>query len=835
MATKTGYVDFTAHQYGGDIQVFRVHWQEDVSLTPNASSSVSITNLQLASSSYIGDTYYGDLKLEINGTEVITLGQTDGNWVYLSSFYNESNPNNNIYNVTRGGNKITSQPVTIAHNADGTKSVSITLKKNGIDYAGFYRTGAHFSFTTSSVSKTIQLTTIPVGSLSVDAGANSTVTVNRTSSTHSTTGTISSGAALYNGDILKISFTPAQNYAITTRTVNGNTFTSGDSLTISTSVKNATVVARASALSSSVAATNADIGSTSTPALITVTKYNTGYVHSLQYSFGSSSPVTGYITSTGGTSTTESKFSGTSISWTIPTTFYAKIPNAKSGTCTITCRTYSSTTSTTVLGTPTTATIIATAAAADAAPTVSGTVTDQNSATIKLTGNANKLVRYRSNAKCDITATARQNATISSKSINDTVVTGNTITYTGVNATSFKFSATDSRGYTTTVTVTPEMVNYVPVTINPAITRPSPTGSDLNLKFSGNYFNSSFGAKSNTLTVQYRYKLASASAYPSTWTTVSSSNYTVSTGSYSTATAGITLSNFPYNNDYDFQVRAYDGNVVDGSTVTLTTDTKTVSVASGLPSFEWGKDDFNFNTSTVRIGPGKKVRLFEDGEGGNIRIYPPDSVSGTVEYWECDAINGTLRFYARAKPAGASAFANYFALYLNPDGTVQIPHGLPIGSGGTGGTNRADAMYGLAFLGNNPIASTANDTQAAWKALGTGYAFFSATGRLTDQPNQYGLVLNIVNDNDVAQLWFTQPNGAVYRRGANANGWSGSWRLIFDSANTVPVSSGGTGSTNGATGLKNLFAAGSTVLSSYQYGTTLPAAGTAGRIFFLKA
>ena len=44
-----------------------------------------------------------------------------------------------------------------------------------------------------------------------------------------------------------------------------------------------------------------------------------------------------------------------------------------------------------------------------------------------------------------------------------------------------------------------------------------------------------------------------------------------------------------------------------------------------------------------------------------------------------------------------------------------------------------------------------------------------------------------------------------------------------------------TGSSNGATGLKNLLAAGNTILSSYQYGTTLPAAGNAGRIFFKKA
>lgn len=50
----------------------------------------------------------------------------------------------------------------------------------------------------------------------------------------------------------------------------------------------------------------------------------------------------------------------------------------------------------------------------------------------------------------------------------------------------------------------------------------------------------------------------------------------------------------------------------------------------------------------------------------------------------------------------------------------------------------------------------------------------------------------------------------------------------------VPVSKGGTGASAGHTGLANLFAAGPTILSSYQYGDTLPAPGTPGRIFFKK-
>ena len=50
----------------------------------------------------------------------------------------------------------------------------------------------------------------------------------------------------------------------------------------------------------------------------------------------------------------------------------------------------------------------------------------------------------------------------------------------------------------------------------------------------------------------------------------------------------------------------------------------------------------------------------------------------------------------------------------------------------------------------------------------------------------------------------------------------------------TPIANGGTGSSDGAEGLANLFAAGITVLSSNQYGDALPAAGTVGRIFFKR-
>jgi hypothetical protein len=54
------------------------------------------------------------------------------------------------------------------------------------------------------------------------------------------------------------------------------------------------------------------------------------------------------------------------------------------------------------------------------------------------------------------------------------------------------------------------------------------------------------------------------------------------------------------------------------------------------------------------------------------------------------------------------------------------------------------------------------------------------------------------------------------------------------SFSVLSIAKGGTNASDGATGLKNLFAAGATILSSHQYGDSLPSAGQAGRIFFKK-
>ena len=486
---------------------------------------------------------------------------------------------NDTVDIDDKGNKgyivtIKSGTTTISHDTKGDASFKVSC-------SGSCNSGGWGPGTISLSETTVKCPRLPIFKLSISAGTGSNITVSRTSSGGSGgTGTLSAGDnKLYYGDKLKISFSASTNYAVGTHTVNGSSFTSGNTHTVS---GNVSVVSTATPLKSSIGATDANIESATA---ITVTRYNSSYTHTITYKFGSA------------TGTIETKSTNTSISWTVPSSFYAQIPSSKTGSCTLTCETFNGSSS---LGT-TTCTFTVTASSSKCKPSVTATVTDTNTTTSALTGNSSTLVRYKSNALCSMTATPQNNATISSLSISGSSVTGSTSggsttgskTYSSVSETSFKFVATDSRGYTTEVTKTPVVVSYINLTCNPTIARPTPTSDSVELTFNGAMYTGSFGTHSNTLILDYRYK-ESGGSYGG-WTTISNSNVVKGTNSYRSSAAILIDSGFDYRKDYEFQVRVRDGATIDGEWKTLSTVIKTITVKRGIPVFDWGEDDFNVN------------------------------------------------------------------------------------------------------------------------------------------------------------------------------------------------------------------------------------------------
>ena len=313
---------------------------------------------------------------------------------------------------------------------------------------------------------------------------------------------------------------------------------------------------------SSVTCSIADIGSAPT---IQISRNSSSYTHTLTYEFGSLS------------GTIATKTSDTTItSWVLPTSFYAEIPNAKSGTGTITCNTYSGDT---LLGTKT-CSFTATTNESLCKPTLSPTVEDSNSIAIGVTGNKNTLIIYFSDAAITTGAAARNSATLISQKVTcgSKSITTSSGTIEDVESGTFTFTATDSRGYSTTQTVTKDIINYINPTCNLNISNPTTDGS-LSFTITGNYYNGSFGAVNNTLSVYYKYKTSGGNYSDN----IEATNITLNGNTY---TATISLTGLDYKETYTFQALTIDK---------IKSTNSAERVIKTTPVFSWSNDDFEFN------------------------------------------------------------------------------------------------------------------------------------------------------------------------------------------------------------------------------------------------
>ena len=313
---------------------------------------------------------------------------------------------------------------------------------------------------------------------------------------------------------------------------------------------------------SSVTCADGNIGSATT---ININRASSTFTHTLEYNF------------LGLTGTIATKTANTSIGWTIPTSFYSKIPNANSGKGTISCNTYSGDT---LIGT---STCTFNAFVVNSNPTISGTVEDTNTSAITATGDKNKLIRYISNAKVVITATAKNSATISSlKVVNGSQTkTTSTSTINSVDSGTFSLSCVDSRGLSASATVSKTLVEYIkPVITGVILNRPSTTSNTINASVQGLCFNGSFGAKTNTFELKWRYKKSTETTW-SSYTTVTATR-TGNNFNFS----GELGKNFSYTEAFNFEFVLSDY---------FMSNTYSTTVTRGLPIIDIGKDDININ------------------------------------------------------------------------------------------------------------------------------------------------------------------------------------------------------------------------------------------------
>lgn len=313
-----------------------------------------------------------------------------------------------------------------------------------------------------------------------------------------------------------------------------------------------------------VSAGSANVGET---LRISVTRYSSLYTHTITYRLSES--VTGTIVANSQAST---------IDWTVPTSFYAQLPNKTSYTGEILCTTYYNGSVIGTSSTPFTVYI-----PPSAAPIVSATVHDVNPKTLELTGDSAILVKGHSNAEVNISAEPQHSATISSyKCISGD---GKTLTEaSGIipNAASgsFSCSVTDSRKYTTSEVVNLMMIDYFAVSCIMSVQPVNGVTGEAVLTANGTFFNAAFGAADNTLAVQYRYT-SDGIAAQNEWIDV---DEIITDGNKYEATA--VIPGLDYTKLYTFQMRAVDA---------LSEHTTQERRVKTIPVFDWGENDFNFN------------------------------------------------------------------------------------------------------------------------------------------------------------------------------------------------------------------------------------------------
>ena len=365
---------------------------------------------------------------------------------------------------------------------------------------------------------------------------------------------------------------------------------------------------------SSVGGGSGNIGGSTT---ISITRAADSFTHTLRYSFHN-------LNETIATGV------GTSYQWTIPTSFYSCIPNERSSWGTIYCDTYNGGQ---YIGTKET-TFTATVTEESSRPIVGGHIIDINENTRNLTGNQWLFVKHASTAELSIFSEVRNYASIRSVTVNGINVGNSTplvLTYYNVTTPSFEIVTTDSRGFSNTYfAINPNYIDYIPLTVNANFFRPRPTDSEIQLTYSGNYFNGSFGQVHNELAITWDYKERNSSEWiwGGLWLSPNIDGNTIVQQTISLGT------NFDYQKDYNFRLYVSDK---------LNDYHIYQDVSVGMPVFYWGKDfmivNGRFKANTYFLGVKNpacwayigEIELGSQGSYAVLDCYMGDGQNGRAE------------------------------------------------------------------------------------------------------------------------------------------------------------------------------------------------------------
>lgn len=426
---------------------------------------------------------------------------------------------------------------------------------------------------------------------------------------------------------------------------------------------------------------------------ITINSNSSSFKHNIEYIIRSNPNRTGNIAN---------NTTNTRVVWNIPESLYTSaFVNTASLYCRINCHTYDS--GGNFVGTNYIDIIVSVDEATNK-PTIAPTIQESLQDIAALCANKpDTFIRYKSIVQYSIGAQAKNGATIKSYKVTNgsqsaTAASGS-LSY--IDSDTFVFSVTDSRGFTTTESITINLIPYVKPTCHIEVSAPTTEGR-VNITISGYAYRGTFpNGTANTVNLYY-------------FTKVNNGEYgegalfdQIAPNEDNTYSISKDLEGFDYQNTYTFYAQCWDAAP---SSLVESTEKRVKT----LPVFDWGENDFNFNVPVSINGVPIADYVIEEGND-NLYAYRKWN-SGILEAWRMTNNSVTI---ATSSQYGGVYYADGLSLTVS-GGAAQFKSveniQLSINKNGTAGfwnpiiakvTVNNDGTVTINYLLTNPTSGQA--------------------------------------------------------------------------------------------------------------------------------
>ena len=414
---------------------------------------------------------------------------------------------------------------------------------------------------------------------------------------------------------------------------------------------------------------------------------------------------------------------GASTTFSIPKTVLSSFAsNSMTLDGTIVCTTYnSSTTPATQIGSAQTIHFTCQIDTAQEHPNIGTiTLTDTNSASAAIE-TSGTFIKNASNLRAVIPLTVTGNYTQLASAV---VQCGNTqqtyalsgtsqsitFTYDKLDADSLVITVYDKRGTSRAATKTWTLVPYRDLTVTGSVDRTTETGSTITFSLQGDCFAGSFGNTTNTITVDYKWKLSSDTNY----TTVANAFTFTPSGSGETQFSySNTLTGFDYDKQYNLIFIVKD--------MFTSAETRVLTLTVGVPVWAYSSDWFGvYGKQYLHFDRDNPSRYWDIKEGLDaIMQYHAQTNLLNITASGTEAKNGityTVNSDGSVKAVGTASSNSWFKVgnFTAKANTTYVLTGCPSGGG--------NEVYGLEIMANTSVPTGADFD------YGEGYEFTEQIG-----------------------------------------------------------------------------------------------------------